>query len=33
LFSDAETRPALQTVMHEQVFASHLTLPVIPAHR
>jgi uncharacterized protein len=33
LFSDAETRPALQTVMHERNFASHLTLPVIPARR
>ncbi|MBF6559307.1 MAG: CocE/NonD family hydrolase [Candidatus Binataceae bacterium] len=33
LFADAETRPALQTVMHERSFASHLTLPVIPARR
>jgi len=33
LFTDAETRPALQTVMHEHAFASHLTLPVIPARR
>ena len=33
LFTDAETRPALQTVMHERNFASHLTLPVIPARR
>jgi putative CocE/NonD family hydrolase len=33
LFADAETRPALQTVMHERGFASYLTLPVIPARR
>ena len=33
LFADAETRPALQTVRHERNFASHLTLPVIPARR
>jgi putative CocE/NonD family hydrolase len=33
LFSDAETRPALQTVMHQRNFASHLTLPVIPPNR
>lgn len=33
LFTDAETRPALQTVMHESGYASHLTLPVIPARR
>ncbi|MGH7987942.1 MAG: CocE/NonD family hydrolase [Candidatus Binataceae bacterium] len=33
MFSDAETRPALQTVMHQRGFASYLTLPVIPAHR
>ncbi|HVC45195.1 MAG TPA: CocE/NonD family hydrolase, partial [Candidatus Binataceae bacterium] len=33
LFADAETCPALQTVMHERSFASHLTLPVIPARR
>jgi uncharacterized protein len=31
LFADAETRPALQTVMHRAGYASHLTLPVIPA--
>jgi putative CocE/NonD family hydrolase len=31
LFADAETRPALQTVMHRTGCASHLTLPVIPA--
>jgi putative CocE/NonD family hydrolase len=33
LFTDAETRPALQTVMHERGFASYLTLPVIPERR
>ena len=33
LFADAETRPALQTVMHESGMASHLTLPVMPASR
>src|SRR4029077_16066132 len=33
LFTDAETRPALQTVMHDRAFASHLVLPVIPARR
>ena len=33
LFVDAETRPALQTVMHERGFASFLTLPVIPKNR
>ena len=32
LFTDAETRPALQTVIHRSGCASHLTLPVIPAH-
>ena len=31
LFADAETRPALQTVMHRAGYASYLTLPVIPA--
>ena len=31
LFADAETRPALQTVMHRAGRASCLTLPVIPA--
>jgi putative CocE/NonD family hydrolase len=30
LFADAETRPAVQTVMHHRGFASHLVLPVIP---
>jgi uncharacterized protein len=30
MFVDSETRPALQTVMHERNFPSHLTLPVIP---
>ena len=33
LFTDAEARPALQTVMHDRGFASCLTLPVIPARR
>jgi putative CocE/NonD family hydrolase len=30
LFTDAETRPALQTVLHQTGMASYLTLPVIP---
>jgi hypothetical protein len=30
LFADAETCPALQTVMHQNGMASYLTLPVIP---
>lgn len=29
-FADAELRPALQTIMHDRSFASHLTLPVVP---
>jgi uncharacterized protein len=33
LFADAEMRPAMQTVLHDGKFASHLTLPVIPARR
>jgi len=33
LFADAEVRPAMQTVMHDRGFASHLVLPVIPARR
>jgi uncharacterized protein len=33
LYSDAEMRPAMQTVMHDRGFASYLTLPVIPARR
>ncbi|HLW71316.1 MAG TPA: CocE/NonD family hydrolase [Candidatus Binataceae bacterium] len=33
LFIDAETRPALQTIMHDRGFASYLTLPVIPPRR
>ncbi|HJU29219.1 MAG TPA: CocE/NonD family hydrolase, partial [Candidatus Binataceae bacterium] len=33
LFADAETRPALQTIMHDRGFASHLILPVIPKKR
>jgi putative CocE/NonD family hydrolase len=34
-FADGETemRPAMQTVMHDRAFASHLTLPLIPARR
>ncbi|HSZ23825.1 MAG TPA: CocE/NonD family hydrolase [Candidatus Sulfotelmatobacter sp.] len=34
-FADAATemRPAMQTVMHDRAFASHLTLPLIPARR
>ena len=30
LFTDAEMRPALQSVMHERSFASYLSLPVMP---
>ncbi len=33
LFADAEMRPAIQTVMHNRGFSSHLVLPVIPARR
>jgi len=33
LFVDGETRPALQTVVHERGFASYVTLPVIPERR
>jgi predicted SAM-dependent methyltransferase len=33
LFADSETRPALQSVMHQSGMASYLTLPVIPASR
>jgi putative CocE/NonD family hydrolase len=33
LFADAETRPALQSVMHQRGAASHLVLPVIPVRR
>jgi putative CocE/NonD family hydrolase len=33
LFADAETKPAMQTVMHERGLASHLTLPVITKRR
>jgi putative CocE/NonD family hydrolase len=33
LFADAETQPALQTIRHDRNYASHLTLPVIPAQR
>ncbi|MGC1676494.1 MAG: CocE/NonD family hydrolase [Candidatus Binataceae bacterium] len=31
LFADAEVRPAMQTVMHDRGFASHLTLPIVPS--
>lgn len=30
LFTDAEMRPALQSVMHERGFASYISLPVMP---
>ncbi len=33
LFVDAETQPAIQTVVHDRHYASYLTLPVIPARR
>jgi hypothetical protein len=33
LYSDAEMRPAMQTVMHDRAFPSYLTLPVIPPRR
>jgi hypothetical protein len=33
LFTDGEMRPALQSVMHERSFASHLSLPVMPQRR
>ena len=33
LFADAETRPAIQTVMHSRGLASHVVLPVVPANR
>jgi putative CocE/NonD family hydrolase len=33
LFTDAEMRPALQSVMHERSFASYLSLPVMPRRR
>ncbi len=32
-FADAETRPALQTVLHERAYPSYLTLPIIPPNR
>jgi putative CocE/NonD family hydrolase len=32
LFADSETRPALQSVMHERNFASYLSLVVTPRH-
>jgi putative CocE/NonD family hydrolase len=33
LFADAQTQPALQTVMHRAGAASYLTLPIIPPRR
>jgi len=33
LFADPATQPAVQTVMHDRNFASHLLLPVIPSRR
>ena len=30
LFADAELKPAMQTVMHDRSFASHVTLPIAP---
>jgi uncharacterized protein len=33
LFTDAEMRPALQSVLHERSFASYLSLPVMPRRR
>ncbi len=33
LFADAETQPAMQTIRHDRSYASHLTLPIIPARR
>jgi uncharacterized protein len=33
LFADAEVRPAMQTVMHDRAFASHVTLPIVPSRR
>jgi putative CocE/NonD family hydrolase len=33
LYADPEMRPAMQTVMHERAFPSHLTLPIVPARR
>jgi hypothetical protein len=33
LFADAETLPAMQTVMHDRTFASYVTLPLIPSNR
>jgi len=32
-FADAELKPAMQTVMHERNFASHVTLPIVPMRR
>jgi putative CocE/NonD family hydrolase len=33
LYADPDMRPAMQTVMHERAFPSHLTLPIVPARR
>ena len=33
LFADAEVRPAMQSVIHDRGFASHLTLPIVPARK
>ena len=33
LFADAETRPAIQTILHDRGNASYLTLPIIPSRR
>ena len=30
LFADAELKPAMQTVLHDRGFASHVTLPIVP---
>jgi putative CocE/NonD family hydrolase len=31
LFTDSEMRPAMQTVMHDRAYPSHITLPIVPA--
>jgi putative CocE/NonD family hydrolase len=33
LYTDAEVQPALQTVLHDRSFASHVTLPMAPSRR
>jgi len=30
-FTDSEARPAMQTVMHDRAYPSHITLPIVPA--